>query len=260
MIANWNRCVEAAEGKYFVLVGDDDRIGPKFVEGMVGVFEDREDVIVGACPQEVIDADGQVVRRLAWPTDKYLPGERFVLERYSGKHPYITMVSAFYRTTELKDVGGFPAFALGANSDNGVVIRLAPRGVVGFAAEALFQYRVYEASWGLTAYRSIAKSVSELLDYVSTAEVRAAYGEGAFRTLHRKVAAAGVRDYLGRINAYFLKDHSPTEVWRELMHHGLMSDPRLRLLYLLALPKTFVRLASLKLGLPVSRVRRRLPQ
>lgn len=260
MIANWNRCVDAAEGKYFVLVGDDDRIGPKFVEAMVGVFEDREDVIVGVCPQEVIDAGGQVVRRLAWPTDRYLPGRRFVLERYSGKHQYVTMVSAFYRTTQLKDITGFPAFALGANSDNGVVIRLAPRGVVGFAAEALFQYRVYEASWGLTAYRSIAKSVSELLSYISTDEVRAAYGDTEFRTLHRKVAAAGVRDYLGRINAYFLRDHSLAEVWREVMQHGLVSDPRLRLLYLLALPKTFVRLAALKLGLPAGSVSKRLPR
>jgi glycosyltransferase involved in cell wall biosynthesis len=249
MIANWNRCVAAAKGKYFVLVGDDDRVGPQFVEAMVEVFEGRDDVMVGVCPQEVIDAGGKVVRRLAWPTDKYMPGRRFVLERYNGKQPYATLVSAFYQTTQLQDIGGFPAFALGANSDNGVVIRLAPRGVVGFAAEALFQYRVYDASWGLKAYRSIAVSVSELLDYISTDEVRAAYGEGAIEPLLRRVATVGVRDYLGRINAYFLRDHSFAEVWDELTQHGLMNDARLRLPYLVAIPKTLARLAAWKLSI-----------
>jgi glycosyltransferase involved in cell wall biosynthesis len=256
IVTNFNRALAAATGTYFVLVCHDDRIGPTFVESMVELFEGRDDVMVGICPQEVIDEHGAVLRRLAWTTDRYLPGIPFVLDRYNDQHQYVTLISAFFRTAPLEDIGGFPPFAGGEHSENGVMIRLAARGVVGFAERGLFQYRVYEASSGLKAYRSIAQASSELLDYLETDEIRAAYGR-SFETLRSRVAKTAVRDYHGRIRAYFIKDHSTADTWSELIRHGLLADRRLRVPYLLALPRTLLALATWRVGLSPAMLRKR---
>jgi glycosyltransferase involved in cell wall biosynthesis len=66
--ANWVRALAAARGRYFVIVGDDDRWSPTFLERLVAPLEACSEVDVTFCDHWVIDAQGQVLRELS---DRY---------------------------------------------------------------------------------------------------------------------------------------------------------------------------------------------
>jgi len=45
LASNWNACVEAAKGEYLVIIGDDDRLLPNFVEKMLQVIRENTQVV-----------------------------------------------------------------------------------------------------------------------------------------------------------------------------------------------------------------------
>ena len=64
MVQNWNACVAAATGEYFLLLSDDDLLESRAVEVMVQTFEggpDAERVGMVYSRGHVIDADGNVL-------------------------------------------------------------------------------------------------------------------------------------------------------------------------------------------------------
>jgi glycosyltransferase involved in cell wall biosynthesis len=65
MVENWNACLRAATGEYFLLLSDDDLLEPEAIESMVSAFEGAEDIDrVGMvyCGGRVIDAEGKTLR------------------------------------------------------------------------------------------------------------------------------------------------------------------------------------------------------
>jgi glycosyltransferase involved in cell wall biosynthesis len=54
-LGNYNRAVSLAQGKYLLILADDDLIKPKFLELMVDVFEKNSTVGVVMAPMELID-------------------------------------------------------------------------------------------------------------------------------------------------------------------------------------------------------------
>ena len=64
MVQNWNACVAAATGEYFLLLSDDDLLEPRAIERMVQTFEsgpDAERVGMVYCRGHVIDAEGKAL-------------------------------------------------------------------------------------------------------------------------------------------------------------------------------------------------------
>lgn len=65
MMENWNACLRAASGKYFLLLSDDDVLEPTAIEEMVNVFEDseRQGNRIGFvyCSGKMIDQDGNTL-------------------------------------------------------------------------------------------------------------------------------------------------------------------------------------------------------
>ena len=65
MFENWNACLEAASGKYFLLLSDDDVLEPKAIEWMVTAFEESErrgrPVAFVYCRGKMIDAHGSTL-------------------------------------------------------------------------------------------------------------------------------------------------------------------------------------------------------
>lgn len=58
--ANFRYCVEAARGRYFVLLHDDDLLDPDFVERCMAAFEERPEAGFAHCGVRVIDGTGNV--------------------------------------------------------------------------------------------------------------------------------------------------------------------------------------------------------
>lgn len=65
MVENWNACLSAASGKYFLLLSDDDLLEPTAIEEMVAAYEDSErkgnKIGFVYCNGTVIDGDGKTL-------------------------------------------------------------------------------------------------------------------------------------------------------------------------------------------------------
>ena len=65
MMENWNMCLSAATGEYFLLLSDDDELAPRAIEEMVSVFQNDESsgdkIGFVYCSGSVIDGDGKTL-------------------------------------------------------------------------------------------------------------------------------------------------------------------------------------------------------
>jgi glycosyltransferase involved in cell wall biosynthesis len=165
-----NQCLAEVRGKYYVVISDDDLIDPDFVASHVAILEARQDVTVSLAHCEIIDNDGHVTKDLGVPGWETYAGIEFLLDWLELRCSvyFRTLFSMFVRTALVKQNGGYPVFRGTWNSDNAVFIRLALQGDVGFAREALFQYRVHGGSYGLsTAHTLLAQSMADFVTYLN---------------------------------------------------------------------------------------------
>lgn len=158
MSRHFNQLVEEASGKYFVLLCDDDEIEPDFVSQMVEVLESDPDVGVAIPHVELMNEAGESLSdeeaaRLPYPRadGRPLPPETFsgrdFVRMWVGKPYFITFVTTMARTTEIKAAGGYPPMPTG--DDDAVVLKLSLGRKAAFCKDAVFRWRVYEASGGL---------------------------------------------------------------------------------------------------------------
>lgn len=148
MSRHFNQIVESAEGEYFVLLCDDDEIGPGFVSRLVALLEQDPEIGVALPRVEIMDEDGRPQPR----DDERMPpeifsGTEFVRMWTDGGYCFWNFVTVMGRTREIREVGGYPPMPTG--DDDAVVLKLALGRKVAFAADAVFRNRWYEASAGL---------------------------------------------------------------------------------------------------------------
>jgi glycosyltransferase involved in cell wall biosynthesis len=166
-----NQCLEEARGDYFVILSDDDLVNAIFIEELVRRMESSPTATIGLTRCEIINKNGQVALNLPEPEWSLYPGVEFVVDWLWKRHPvcFRTLFSMFTRTQLLRDIGGFPIFPGNSNSDNAAFITLALQGDIAFVRNAVFQYRVYGSSYGLsTPYSVLAQSFSSYRTYLET--------------------------------------------------------------------------------------------
>ena len=168
--AHLNQCLAEARGKYFVVISDDDLVSPDFVASQVALLEAHPEATVCLSRCRTIDREGRAMNDLGCPDWTTYPGIEFLLDWLTRRNPvhFATLFSMVTRTDFLRQLGGYPVFRWGSNLENAVFIGLALQGAVGFAPEALFQYRVYGASSGLGVSPSLlAHAFSDYLSYIN---------------------------------------------------------------------------------------------
>jgi cellulose synthase/poly-beta-1,6-N-acetylglucosamine synthase-like glycosyltransferase len=159
MSQHFNQLVEAASGKYFVLLCDDDEIGPEFASSMVEVLESDPEIGV-AIPNieltneagELLSAEEAALLPYSRPELKPLPPETFTGSEFvhlwvGGKCRFKTFVTTMARTAEIRAVGGYPPMPTG--DDDAVALKLSLGRKAAFCEKAVFRNRAYEASGGL---------------------------------------------------------------------------------------------------------------
>ena len=103
--ANFNFCVEQARGRYFVLLHDDDRVDPDFVEACLAAVPDGAEVgIVRAGTRVVDDQD-----RLLWEMPNRAAGltvPELFRAWFRGATTFY-LCSTLFNTRRLRDEGGF---------------------------------------------------------------------------------------------------------------------------------------------------------
>lgn len=102
---NSNFCLDQARGAYFLLLHDDDRIDPDFVEVCMDAAGDATHFGLLRTGVRVIDGAGEV--RSESPNEaKGLSPEEFCLAWFASKTPFY-LCNTLYHTEHLREVGGF---------------------------------------------------------------------------------------------------------------------------------------------------------
>lgn len=102
--ANFNACLELAHGRYFLLLHDDDRLDPGFVERAVEAMGGSEPG-VALSGIKLIDGSGQVRSRIPAPApDRGAPG---LFLDWFDKRTSFYLLSTLFHTKRLRDGGGF---------------------------------------------------------------------------------------------------------------------------------------------------------
>ncbi len=102
---NFNACLEAASGEYFVLLHDDDVLEPDMVERCVEALGGRRDVGVVLTGTRILDADGRTLKERLTPRSR-IDDANFVLRWLEGEVP-LYLCSTMYNTAFLRRSGGF---------------------------------------------------------------------------------------------------------------------------------------------------------
>lgn len=149
MVENWNSCVAAATGTYFLLLSDDDVLEPRAVEAMVEAFEagpesGRTGFVYGG--GLVVDAEGETVRK-----GKIAPAQEeaadLILAFFNGERDTWPCSILLRRS----DLGTGYSADFRVMTDAGMWIEAVCRhGRARFVDEHLVNYRVHASLTGAT--------------------------------------------------------------------------------------------------------------
>lgn len=142
---NFRRVVAEVKSKYVVVLHDDDRLCPDFLDKQIKFLEDNSDVVAVSCNGYLIDEAGKRNGRLLSPN---LNDSRFELYkcsadvalRYAGDS-CIPMSPVVYRTEILRQVDLREEFEKVA--DAVFFCDMADIGIVAYQSSALYECRVH---------------------------------------------------------------------------------------------------------------------
>lgn len=144
LVEHFNQCVEEAQGKFFVLLSDDDRINASFIRNLAETLVANRRVSVAVPANVIIDDRGEITRTLPVPEETFYEGIDFVIDWLWKRRdlPVANLVTVMGRT-ELMRTFRYQPFPHGLNSDNLLFLQLALSGHVAFCREAIFFWRLH---------------------------------------------------------------------------------------------------------------------
>lgn len=136
---NWNKCLALAQGEYVVMMGDDDRMEPDYLEEFTRLMHDHPDLDVYHCRSVVIDDRGQPLQ-LTPACPSYERVCDHIWHRLNQwRSQYIS--DFVYRIAALRSKGGFYPLPLAWGSDD-ITAYLACAGKgIAHTGKPVFNYR-----------------------------------------------------------------------------------------------------------------------
>ena len=139
LVAQWNHCLEYAQGDYIILASDDDVYHPEYLKKMDKLVCKYPDVNVFRPRVQVINGDGSLM--YTHSDAKELLNEveymyYWMLGKIGSGIPYF-----IFKKTALLQYGGFINFPSAWGSDDATVIDLAKNRIV-FHSDVLFSFRM----------------------------------------------------------------------------------------------------------------------
>lgn len=166
MTDNWNSCLEAATGEFFLLLSDDDALCPDGLRLLLHRLDARAVAADPASRPDVCYGRSIVVD----PTDRLLwrtPGgpeeesSASFLSSLFGHNRAIYPCSTLFRTAALRAVGGYAGDRFGSSADLGAAVMVASRGGgIRFVDAEVCRYT--EHGGNLTAQVDLAQWVAAI--------------------------------------------------------------------------------------------------
>lgn len=165
--AHHSQLVQAASGRYFAWMPDDDTISPTYASELVSALEARPDVSVALARQDVVDAAGQLMRQSPAHLPEYWQGEEFIRTwTTKGFDSYTSIVA---RTEDIRNCGGYLDCPWGNYSDNALMVKLCLRGAVAYRKTCAYRLRQDPASFGWSiSLNRFAEDTARFLDFLET--------------------------------------------------------------------------------------------
>lgn len=168
MINNWNKCVELAEGDYLIILGDDDKLYPEFLEHSLTAHQDNPKIGFSFTHCNKVDPDGKYLMRWGY---QFTPSG--CLTDY--KYLYYTInydccltnsSTVLINKKVFKKVGLFET-PYGANTfDFNMWIKIAEEYDVYFIDKVLVDYRIHENQVSEIHWRRKEKCTGKIGTYL----------------------------------------------------------------------------------------------
>ena len=159
MSRHFNQLVDCAQGEYFVLLCDDDKVESGFVSSLVEAMESDPEIGVAIPHVKLMDEGGEPLEDEDYAEVPYgrpdlqelpppvMTGLDLVRGWVSGEYRFKTFITTMARTSEIASGGGYPVMVTGDDYAN--VLRLSLGRKAADCEEAVFWNRDYETSGGL---------------------------------------------------------------------------------------------------------------
>ena len=203
MTDNWNVCLTAATGEYFLLLSDDDLLEPDAINELIGGYAKLDGypvpglVYCGGC---VIDSAGDVTRLLK-PSPPREAARDLITAFFEGERD-LRFCGVLLRTADLLDK--FPATYKVA-CDAAVWMKIAMRhGTAVYIPKSLIRYRLHPNLSSATHLDVWRSEYRQLLELVLREDERAVCPDPRFAMHLRSVIRRVDRNMIiGRINQSF---------------------------------------------------------
>jgi glycosyltransferase involved in cell wall biosynthesis len=170
MSIHFNQCLNYANGKYFIVLSDDDKISENYIEKFVCEFELDESLSLGLSSTKIIDENSEITDDINWVFQKNQKINGidmlmdFILSKEGFKMP--TFITIFCRRSDLININGYPDFEAGGYADTAIALMMMNSGNVICIEDAVFYYRVYLTSFGLSmSYEKLKNCGKQLVEY-----------------------------------------------------------------------------------------------
>lgn len=137
---NWNECLKLARGEFFMCIGDDDRLLPDCLHNYLSLITAHPDYPIYHAGTQLINEESEVFNvqesRPITESAYSMIWHRWFVSRKTFIGDYL------FRTTPLKEMGGFLWFPYAWGSDEQTVYLMASKGGIANMQGFGFQYRV----------------------------------------------------------------------------------------------------------------------
>jgi glycosyltransferase involved in cell wall biosynthesis len=139
VVDNWNKCLSYATGDYFILMGDDDKMSPDYLEEFSKLIAKYPECGVYHCRTTIIDEHSNAVQ-LTEPRPEFESVYDTILQRIEGKRLFF-ISDYVYRTATLKANNGFYKLPLAWGSDDISCYIAAAKNGIAHTNKPVFMYR-----------------------------------------------------------------------------------------------------------------------
>lgn len=215
-VENWNACVTAGTGVYFLLLSDDDMLEPNAIEELVAGYAGTNDSYpmpgIVYCGGHIIDAAGNVLRPFIHSRHSETAQE--LIPALFRQEREIWFCATLYRTADL--LPGFPT-SFHVSADFSAAIRaIIKYGTATFIPKELVRYRMHQNTTVLTPNRRWREDWKQLCEFAIEGLAQRNGPDPEFaRQLRRLVQRHTILMIRTRISNS-LHDHK----WRALLEYG----------------------------------------